>query len=180
MRQAVASDNVRNTTKMLVADKRVSSALRQLPSIVLTGNPSSFLVMRSSGHSYISLDEERILFEPVIPLHSGDNVLDRDKHQLDDVPDESHDSESHGASDRDLLELPSIRLGASLEEPLRVDDELQDCGNEPSQRLFLVGQERSNGAQLLEDVLFDVGFTLSGHFVGGFLGGKHEINSSYK
>ena len=46
------------------------------------------------------------------------------------LPDEAHDQEAHGAGDGDLLELLGVGLGAALQKPPRVHDQLQQVGDD--------------------------------------------------
>lgn len=70
-----------------------------------------------------------------------DDVVNRDEDQLHDVPDEAHDAESDSAREGDLPELPGVRLGALLEQPLAVLCELVGRHDEVPDRVFLVSPE---------------------------------------
>lgn len=47
-------------------------------------------------------------------LVSNDDIVDRYVNELDEESNESHDAEADGCGDSDLLELATVRLGASL------------------------------------------------------------------
>lgn len=50
-------------------------------------------------------------------LRSDNDVVDRDVDELHEEPNESHYAEADGRGDGDLLELTSVRFGATLHQP---------------------------------------------------------------
>ena len=107
-------------------------------------NNAQFISGQQSEKLHVApLRNALLMFCPaiLISLTTHDDVIDRDENKLDSVTDETHDDETHGASNSNFLELFGVRLGASLHKASRILSKLHTFLDTPTERICLIREK---------------------------------------